>query len=65
MRHLFVVLALLLLAGCKPAQVTLSLDPGFYPSAVAFDPVSDRFFVGSHATGKTTLPGSPGPTRDC
>ena len=51
MRGLFVVLALVLLAGCRPAQVTLALDPGFYPSAVAYDPINDRFFVGSHATG--------------
>jgi len=45
------LLALLALAGCKPAQVTLSVPPGFYPSAVAHDPINDRFFVGSHATG--------------
>lgn len=55
MRSLFVALALLVLAGCKPAQVTLSLDPGFYPSAVAYDPVNDRFFVGSHATGAIAI----------
>ena len=51
MRSLLVVLVMLVLAGCKPAQVTLMLDPGFYPSAVAHDPINDRFFVGSHATG--------------
>jgi hypothetical protein len=55
MRSLFVALALLVLAGCKPAQRTLSLDPGFYPSAVAHDPVNDRFFVGSHATGAIAI----------
>ena len=44
-RLVSVVLALLL-AGCKPAQITLAVDPGFYPSAVAHDPVSGRFFVG-------------------
>jgi hypothetical protein len=55
MRSLFVALALLALAGCKPAQVTLALDPGFYPSAVAHDPVNDRFFVGSHATGAIAI----------
>jgi hypothetical protein len=55
MRSLLVVLAALVLAGCKPAQVTLALDPGFYPSAVAHDPVNDRFFVGSHATGAIAI----------
>jgi hypothetical protein len=55
MRSLFAVLALVVLAGCKPAQVTLELDPGFYPSAVAYDPVNDRFFVGSHATGAIAI----------
>ena len=55
MRSLFAILALLVLAGCNPAQVTLELDPGFYPSAVAHDPVSDRFFVGSHATGAIAI----------
>ena len=55
MRSLFTVLAALLLAGCKPAQVTLMLDPGFYPSAVAHDPINDRFFVGSHATGAIAI----------
>src|SRR5262245_19371817 len=55
MRGLFVVLALLVIVGCKPAQVTLALDPGFYPSAVAHDPVNDRFFVGSHATGAIAM----------
>jgi hypothetical protein len=54
MRGLIVVLALLL-AGCKPAQVTLGLDPGFYPSAVAHDPVNDHFFVGSYATGAIVI----------
>ena len=29
---------LLALAGCKPAQVTLGVPPGFYPSAMAHDP---------------------------
>lgn len=51
MRGLLLVLAALALAGCKPAQVTLALDPGFYPSAVAYDPVNDRFLVASYATG--------------
>jgi hypothetical protein len=55
MRSLLVVLAMLVLAGCKPAQVTLILDPGFYPSAVAHDPINDRFFVGSHATGAIAI----------
>jgi hypothetical protein len=55
MRSLFAILVLLVLAGCKPAQVTLALDPGFYPSAVAHDPVNDRFFVGSHATGAIAI----------
>ena len=40
MRSLLVVLVMLFLAGCKPAQVTLMLDPGFYPSAVAHDPIN-------------------------
>src|SRR5262245_25292740 len=60
MRGLFVVLALVLLAGCRPAQVTLALDPGFYPSAVAYDPINDRFFVGSHATGGIAIVGRDG-----
>lgn len=55
MRGLLPVLALLALAGCKPAQVTLGVPPGFYPSAVAHDPVNDRFFVGSHATGAIAM----------
>jgi len=55
MRSLFAILVLLVLAGCKPAQVTLALDQGFYPSAVAHDPVNDRFFVGSHATGAIAI----------
>jgi hypothetical protein len=55
MRSLLVVFAILGLAGCKPAQVTLILDPGFYPSAVAHDPINDRFFVGSHATGAIAI----------
>lgn len=55
MRRLLAVLAALLLAGCKPAQVTLVLDPGFYPSAIAHDPINDRFFVGSHATGAIAI----------
>jgi hypothetical protein len=50
-RTLLFAIALLAVAGCKPAQVTLGLDPGFYPSAVAYDPINDRFFIGSHATG--------------
>ena len=49
------LLILLALAGCKPAQVTLGVPPGFYPSAVAHDPVNDRFFVGSHATGAIAM----------
>jgi hypothetical protein len=55
MRSLLVVFAALILAGCKPAQVTLALDPGFYPSAVAHDPINDRFFIGSHATGAIAI----------
>jgi hypothetical protein len=55
MRSLFAALALVALAGCKPAQVTLAFDPAFYPSAVAYDPVNDRFFVGSHATGAIAI----------
>ncbi|HSD43379.1 MAG TPA: hypothetical protein VLD36_16120 [Burkholderiales bacterium] len=42
-------------SGCKPAQVTLAVDPGFYPSAVAHDPVHDRFFVASYATGAIAM----------
>ena len=53
-RLVSVVLALLL-AGCKPAQITLAVDPGFYPSAVAHDPVSGRFFVASYATGAIAM----------
>jgi len=49
------VLVPLILAGCKPADVTLALDPGFYPSAVAYDPINDRFFVGSHAGGTVAI----------
>jgi hypothetical protein len=45
----------LILAGCKPADVTLALDPGFYPSAVAYDPINDRFFVGSYASGRVAI----------
>jgi DNA-binding beta-propeller fold protein YncE len=41
----------LAVSGCKPAQVTLAVDSGFYPSAIAHDPVRDRFFVASYATG--------------
>lgn len=55
MRGLLLVLLLLALAGCKPAQVTLGVPPGFYPSAVAHDPVNDRFFIGSHATGAIAM----------
>ncbi len=55
MRSLVLALAALVLAGCKPAQVTLGLDPGFYPSAVAHDPVNDRFFVGSYTTGAIAI----------
>jgi hypothetical protein len=55
MRGLFGIVVLLVLAGCKPAQITLALDPGFYPSAVAHDPVNDRFFVGSHAPGAIAI----------
>ena len=55
MRGLLLVLALLALAGCKPAQVTLGVPPGFYPSAVAHDPVNDRFFVASYATGAIAM----------
>jgi hypothetical protein len=55
MRPLLVAIALVIalaaVYGCKPAQVTLSVDPGFYPSAIAHDPVRDRFFVASYATG--------------
>jgi hypothetical protein len=49
------LLALLALAGCKPAEVALGVPPGFYPSAVAHDPVGDRFFIGSHATGEIAI----------
>ncbi len=42
------------LAGCE-AGTTLSLAPGFYPSAVAHDPVHDRFFVASYATGAVVI----------
>jgi hypothetical protein len=58
MRRLLVALALaaaLAVSGCKPAQVTLAVDPGFYPSAIAHDPVRDRFFVASYATGAIAL----------
>jgi hypothetical protein len=49
------LLALLAVAGFKPAEVTLGVPPGFYPSAVAHDPVNDRFFVGSHASGAIAM----------
>jgi len=49
------VLVPLALTGCKPADVTLALDPGFYASAVAYDPINDRFFIGSHATGAVAI----------
>jgi len=49
------VLVPLVLTGCKPADVALALDPGFFPSAVAYDPISDRFFIGSHATGTVAI----------
>jgi hypothetical protein len=55
MRGLLLVLLLLALAGCRPAQVTLGVPPGFYPSAVAHDPVNDRFFVASYATGAIAM----------
>jgi len=55
MRGRLLLVALLGLAGCKPAQVTLGVPPGFYPSAVAHDPVNDRFFVGSYATGAIAM----------
>ncbi len=54
MRNLLFIL-LLALAGCQPAQVTLGVPPGLYPSAVAHDPVNDRFFVGSYATGAIAM----------
>ena len=44
------------LASCKPtAQVTLSVEPGFYPSAIAHERLHDRFFVGSHSSGAIAL----------
>lgn len=46
--------------GCQQAEVTLSVDPGFYPSAVAHDPGLDRFFVGSYATGEVLAIGRDG-----
>jgi hypothetical protein len=52
---LSLLLHLALVAGCQPAQVTLGVPPGFYPSAVAHDPVADRFFVASYATGAIAL----------
>jgi hypothetical protein len=59
MRRLLVVFAVVAavaaVPGCKPAQVTLAVDPGFYPSAVAHDPVHDRFFVASYATGAIAM----------
>jgi hypothetical protein len=55
MRGLLLVLLLLALAGCKPTQVTLGVPPGFYPSAVAHDPINDRLFVGSYATGAIAM----------
>lgn len=55
MRGLLLLLALLALAGCKPAQVTLGVPPGFYPSAVAHDPINDRFFIGGYATGAIAM----------
>jgi hypothetical protein len=54
-RFLFVAAAAAALAGCKPAQVALSVEPGFYPSAVAHDPADDRFFIASHATGEIAI----------
>jgi hypothetical protein len=59
MRRLVIAFALATavagMSGCKPAQVTLAVDPGFYPSAVAHDPVHDCFFVASYATGAVAM----------
>ncbi len=47
-------------AGCRPAELTLAVDPGFYPSAVAYDPGPDGYFVGSYATGEVLVIGRDG-----
>ncbi len=54
-RPLVIAAAVAALAGCKPAQVTLPVEPTFYPSAVAHDSVHDRFFVASYATGEIAI----------
>ncbi|MCL4802034.1 MAG: hypothetical protein KJ025_20755 [Burkholderiales bacterium] len=43
--------ATLLLAGCLPAQQPVPFGPGFYPSAIAWDPAADTLLVASFATG--------------
>jgi hypothetical protein len=52
---LLLCVAFATLAGCQPAQVSLSVDPGFYPSAVAHDPAYDRFFVASYTSGEIAI----------
>jgi hypothetical protein len=55
MHRSFPLLAAAMLAGCHPAEVTLSVDPGFFPSAVAYDPAQGRYFVGSYANGNVAI----------
>lgn len=51
-RYVYCIAAFAGLTGCQPAQVTLSVAPAFYPSAIAHDPAYDRYFVASYASGE-------------
>jgi len=65
MRRLLLLLPLVLAAvtACRPPSgITLSVTPGFYPSAIAHDPLHDRFFVGSHSSGSVALVREDGTT---
>jgi hypothetical protein len=48
------------LAGCQSEEITLVIEPGFYPSAIAHDRIEDRFFVASHASGEIASVGRDG-----
>lgn len=49
--RLAVLAAALLGAGCLPVQQGVPLGPGFYPSAIAYDPATDTRLVASFASG--------------
>ncbi|HKC42336.1 MAG TPA: hypothetical protein VKC64_00820 [Burkholderiales bacterium] len=54
---LLIALPLAAISACRPSPpaVTVSVAPGFYPSAIAHDPLHDRFFIGSHSSGAVAL----------